>query len=150
MLKSLKSILLIAIVFAMTSQLSIAQSDLGVVGKLFDKKEADELFGPVLKSVQVKISDLQPMLEKAGDYVMFGFDDKQLLVADSRRDMINNPAYDLKSDHVMFRFSKSKVYELLSKGGEEFTTIEMRGEVLSLTNGTETLEAGLPCPPMCD
>jgi hypothetical protein len=46
-------------------------------------------------------------------------------------------------------FSVSIINELLEKGKNTLSTIEIRGDVLSITNGIYTLEFSTICPPFC-
>ncbi|MFC2103567.1 hypothetical protein ACFLSS_03975, partial [Bacteroidota bacterium] len=50
---------------------------------------------------------------------------------------------------VFTMFSKSVIKKLISDGGESTIYIEQRSEVLTVTNGSYTMESGVVCPPIC-
>lgn len=55
----------------------------------------------------------------------------------------------VSSNEVFHLFSVSIVQELLTKGSNAVTFVENRQNVLTLTNGDETLELSESCPPIC-
>lgn len=126
-----------------------AQSNLKIVGKVFDKVEADKLFGKVLESKEVETQKLFDMLKKVDSYIMFNLMDDQVVVADKNRTLLSDSKVTLRSDDVMHLYSKARVDEVLLKGGKSVTYIERRTDVLTITNGVYTLEMSLTCPPIC-
>ena len=69
------------------SNLILAQTQsLGVVGKLYTKAEADQLYGPVKQSISISTSTLTNLAAKTPDYILFN--------------VINNSLYVLNSYHT--------------------------------------------------
>lgn len=148
MKRSSMSIIFI-LLFAFLSNNINAQGELGVVGKIFSKVEADKLFGKVLESKTIMSETLLDALNKVDYYIMFKLEDGQVAIADKFRNQITDTKVDLKADDVMHIYSKTKVAEVISNGGESLTTIEIRSEVMTITNGAYTLEMSATCPPIC-
>jgi Flp pilus assembly protein TadG len=145
-----------------------------VAGQVFTKAEADQLFGPVLKTVTVSVDDLNKILDKCGDgYVMLDVDissaQPQPIATDSERRLLNGYATSVKPERVMHKYSKSKVQELLSKSGLATSSstlqkstassgstsgatvsLEVRANVFTVSTTTYTLEMAILCPPFCE
>jgi len=145
-----------------------------VAGQVFTKAEADQLFGPVLKSVTVSVADLNKILDKCNGYVMLDVDmsnaKPQPIATDENRKPVNGYTKEVKADRVMHKYSKSKVQELLTKSGMSTSsnspllkssatanstasttvTLEVRSNVFSVSTAAYTLEMGIICPPFCD
>lgn len=125
------------------------------IGKVFTSDEADNLFGPVLFSEDIPQSNLSQLLSKTEKTIMFGIINKQLIILDSKRNLLYPEKAEYKDTDVFTAYSVSVLRELLSnsrlnKGNEEGVSVEQRIEVLSVTYGTNTLETGAKCPPMCE
>jgi hypothetical protein len=79
---------------------------------------------------------------------MLNIDTGSLRVLDGKRTSVSGEA---KSDEeVFYKMSTSQVLKLLEKGQKGTTSIEMRPETLTLTNGNYTMDLVQPCPPFCD
>ncbi len=136
--------------FMLTSNL-FAQKELGKVGEIFTKEEANKLFGKVNSVVKIKVDELKKAIQSVDKYVMFKMAGDNALVTDSKRNIKMGPQnYRLAAGDVMHLYSKSVLEELLSKSSEEYVSLEMRDEVFTVTYGTVTLERSVHCPPFCD
>ena len=121
-----------------------------VIGKIFTKTKADSLYGPVLKAETIKTEALSGLAKKTPESMMFNFIEGKATVLNSSRIVISGPAQTIKPEQEFRVFSTSKVLELIKLGGSDITTIETRANnVITLTNGTTTLEETIPCPPIC-
>ncbi len=155
----------------MFASISNAQGKLGVVGKMFDKKEANILFGKVIGSLTISVADLQAALEKGKDYILITVKNNQVVVRNEKREFLSRERVDMRNDEKMFIFSKSMIQNLLKtqkpvKHGKstvgtnalsttattasDLVTVEVRASVLSLSYGDATLEQAMLCPPFCN
>lgn len=118
-----------------------------VIGKIFDREIADQKFGDVISFFEIKSADIDSMLQKSGEYIMFNIESGKIrAIASDRKSIIG---YAISEEEVFYNLSISKVEELLTIGQKEMTKVEMRPQTLTLTNGDFTLEMSLPCPPYC-
>ncbi len=164
----------LSFIFLMVGVLSSSFAQDKVIGQVFTKTEADQLFGPVLKSTTVSLSELNKILAQCDNYVMFDVDISsakvEAIATDEARRPLNGYAKTIKPERIMHKYSKSKVQELLTKSGinTEFkgsvlkssategstpnTTVsfEVRSNVFTVSTTAFTLEMSLGCPPMCD
>lgn len=140
---TLKKLLLYILFFA-----AVTSSSGQVVGKIFDAEYANENFGSVISSVLISNIELREMLEKAGTYIMLNIDTGNIRALDQNRTSVLGTAES--ENEVFYKISTSRIELLFEKGGEKNTTIEMRPEILTLTNGEFTLDLTWPCPPYCD
>lgn len=143
------------IIISIVLLLLLACSPTKEIGKVFTSDEANKLFGPVLFSKNIPQSNLSQFLSKTDKTIMFGIINKQLIILDSKRALLYPEKAEYKDTDVFTVYSVSVVRELLSsnrmnKGTEDSVSVEQREEVLSVTYGTNTLETGTKCPPMCE
>ncbi|MBS3946127.1 MAG: hypothetical protein KGZ42_11550 [Melioribacter sp.] len=158
------------ILFLSSSSIN-AQGKYGIVGKSFNKGEANILFGKVMGSIQVAKSDIEKAIEKAGDYVLFGIKNSRVYVLDEKKLSLEERGFSFSRDEVAYMFSTIVVKEFLERTNGKYLTFELRynspkvrdpksgqystsaaqsGEIVfTLTGDEETLEMALPCPPMC-
>lgn len=171
-MKKLFTLVTAVLLFFSVTTLTNAQGKHGDIGKVFGKKEANVLFGKVIGSVQIKVSDLQKALDKGGDYIFFMVKHSQLIVANERRETLRDDREMIGKDEVMYVFSKSEVQKLLQAGvtasdsktasdvkegvtlakttaGTDAVTAEVRASVITLSYGDATLEMSMACPPVC-
>lgn len=119
------------------------------IGTIFPKEEADLNYGSVLSSVQINSSELLSLIKQPGKYLMFNIKDGSLSILGDGRASLYPANFTADTADVYAVYSKSKIEELLNTGRAAVTIIEQRKDVLSLTNGTQTLEVGSWCPPFC-
>lgn len=146
---NLCSLLSVLFFLAFSSNFSLAQT---IAGKVFLKEEADNLFGPVLQSVKIPASQLQQMLNQTGDCLMFRFEGTELYILNSKRAQIYSSKGSFKSfsaSDVLKFYSTAVIKELLNKGQSDSITIEERQSVMSVTDGSYTMEEAYSCPPDC-
>lgn len=127
------------------SQTNTAQT----IGKIFSAEEADELFGKVLTSVNIEASTLQDLVEKTENVLMFGIFDSELVIAGEGRKVLYPEDYQLNDEDVMHVWTIDIITDLLDKGKQDVSTVEIRSEVMTITNGLYTLEISGWCPPIC-
>lgn len=126
----------------------------GVIGKLYTKSAADQTYGKVNSSVAVNTLTLIKAIKKSPDYLMFNIVNGNLIILNGKRAILysTNLATTSVASNVVFHvFSTSKIKDVINLGGNNpFTSVELREDsTLTLTNGLETLEGGLWCPPYC-
>ncbi len=170
-MKKLFTLVTAALLFASVTGVTNAQGKHGIIGKVFDKHEANVLFGKVIGSVQIKVSELEKAIDKGGDYIFFMVKHSQLIVANEKKESLRDDSELIGKDEVMYMFSKSEVKKLLQAGSvasvsntinkkgsaasvtaataTDVVTAEVRASVLSLSYGDATLEYALSCPPSC-
>lgn len=119
------------------------------VGKIFSKNEANTLFGAVLESKTMSVSELKSIISQTNNYVMFLIKNGVVAIKGDGGTVIYNGGVTLYSTDVFMKYSKSMVSDILliSTTGEIY--IEKRNSVISVSNDTNTLEYGQPCPPLC-
>ena len=135
--------------------LLLACSPTKEIGKVFTAEEADKIFGPVLFSEDIPQSTLSQLLSKTGKTIMFGIINQKLIILNNKRNLLYPEKAEYKDTDVFTGYSVSILRELLSnsrlnKLSEDDVSVEQRREVLSVTYGTNTLETGTKCPPMCE
>ena len=169
-MKRLFTLATAVVLFFSVTSLTNAQGKHGEIGKVFGKQEANVLFGKVIGSVQIKVSDLQKAIDRGGDYIFFMVKHSQLVVADEKRESLRDDGEQIGKDEVMYVFSKSEVKKLLQAGASsdskdfdkkgttasvaasvatDVVSAEVRASVLTLTFGASTLEMSAACPPAC-
>ncbi len=122
----------------------------GIVGKMYSKQEADNLYGTVITAVQIQTSFLNKFLINQDSYVMFRIYNNNLIVLDSKRRPLYPETATVNPDDVFRYFSNSMVTKTISSGNELTTRIELRNNnIITITNGNSTLEMGGICPPFC-
>lgn len=165
-------LMMISIIVVISSSISSAQTDIGIIGKKFTRNDANVLFGKVTNSVQVAKAEIAYAVLKARKYVYFTIKNNQVYVLSDRRlplnatnftwergtvayvlsksvveDFINNT----KSRILTFELRSSRPTSLFSKNGQVSTTTDdLNSTVFTISSDSETLEMALPCPPMCE
>jgi len=144
MFYNLKTVAVLIILFLSTS---ISAQE---VGEIFTKQKADDLFGEVLESYSVSTSTVIKWLSSTNDKIMFLLKNGTLTVLGDDRDLVYSTTQYSETNEVFHLCSKSRASLLLDSGGNSITYIENRTNVLTITNGSFTLEKTWPCPPYCD
>ena len=130
----------------------------GVIGKLFNRDEANTLFGKVTTSASISTADLKSALSRGTNYILFTIKNGQVVIRDEKKQYLSFDRYSIGKDEQMYMFSKSAILQLLStrnatislsKSADDNVAVELRAGVLTLTYGVETLEFAMPCPPIC-
>ena len=138
---------------------SISQNGrFGIVGKFYDKSDADKIFGHVRKSVNINVSDLEEAIGKGKTYIFLTIKNGAVVIRDENRKSLSRDSEKLRADELVYFLSKGLIQNLLKtkktafqlrKGAADVVSVELRESVLSLTYGETTLEGALPCPPFC-
>lgn len=143
-MKNIKSTLAL---FLLLSGLVFSQQ---VIGKIYTKQEADNLYGAVLSSVSINSHTLSGLLSNSTNYVMFRIANGSAFIVDNNRCPLYSGNFPVNPNDVFRVFSISLVYKLLQDGNSPLTYIESRNNgIVSITNGLYTLEYGNTCPPFC-
>ena len=119
-------------------------------GKIISKEDADKLFGPVLISKVFPTEGLQTTINKSKEIVMFKMINKEVYILNNDRDVLLPGKVKIDSSEVFSVYSLSVLQELMKNGGKDTTYVEERDSVLTLTNGSLTVEYSIPCPPNCN
>lgn len=170
MKKLLSFFILFSFILFFTSSLN-AQGKYGIIGKSFNKGEANILFGKVMGSIRVAKADIEKAIEKAGDYVLFGIKNSRVYVLNEKKYSLTEREFSFSRDEVAYMFSTKVVKEFLERTHGKYLTFELRynspkvrdpksgqystsssqsGDIIfTVTGDEETLEYALPCPPHC-
>ncbi|MGE5499221.1 MAG: hypothetical protein ACM3Q2_14155 [Syntrophothermus sp.] len=143
-----KAILFLFSFVLLSSDFSFAQT---VAGKIYSREDADKLFGPVLEKVSLDSDQFQKLVNNSGAVIMFKFESSGLYIFNDKRNVIYSTGQNktfLASDILKF-YSLSVVNDLLNKGQASTVTIEKRQNVISITDGSYTMEDAIACPPIC-
>jgi hypothetical protein len=141
-------VLFALISFLFISNLSLAQST-QVVGKIYTKAEANSLYGPVVKSIELNITLLKSIALKTPQYIMFAIKNNQLFILDNKRNVLYPQGAVISSSDVFHVYSTSLFLQLLSNGISQTASFEERNNVFTVTSGASTMEYSLLCPPYC-
>jgi hypothetical protein len=120
-----------------------------IIGSFFTKDEADRNFGAVLYSTEISTSELLNLCSNAEKYLMFNLEDEKLSILKEGRELLYPAGFNVELGVKYVVYSKSVVEELLNSGTADVTFIEQRDNVITVTNGQQTLETGSWCPPFC-
>lgn len=118
-------------------------------GKIMSNEEANASFGAVLISKEIPTSTLQSLLNVSNKVIMFGIIKNDVYVLDNMRNVLMPAGLSVSSSDVFSMYSKVIVQQLLEAGSSPVTYIEKRENVLTVTNGSSTLEFAWLCPPFC-
>jgi hypothetical protein len=133
--------------FLLLSGLSFSQQ---IVGKIYSKQDADNIYGPVLSSIPIKSITLTGLLSKSTNYIMFRIDNGAAYIVDNNRHPLYDGSFKVSPNDVYRLFSISLVARIIQDGNTPVTYIENRNNnILTITNGLFTLEISNPCPPFC-
>ena len=137
--------LLISIIFI--CNISYSQN---IVGKIYSNVEANSLFGPVTVSVQISSSQLYSLTTQTTNYLMFRILSGNLTILGDKR-VVLFPLNSIVNPQDAFRYlSVSLIQKIIKDGNTPLTNIEIRNNgILTITNGTFTLEESVLCPPFC-
>ena len=136
-------------IFLLISVTTKAQGKLGFVGKIFDKKEANILFGDVKSSFELKPNVLKLALLNAKDYVLIAVRNGRISLANEKKQVLAGDLQPIGTTETVYIFGKDKVAEFVSLIGSSPIQVEQRSSTLTLTAGDLTLEMSMPCPPIC-
>lgn len=118
-------------------------------GQIFNKVEADNLYGQVTFSISIETQSLISLLNKTNNYLLFTIYNNKAYFFNNKRICISEDYTSFESSYVLRSFSLSMINELINKGRNTFTLIEKRNDIFTFTNGEYTLETSYPCPPYC-
>ena len=93
--------------------------------------------------------NLQSILNKTENYIMFKIVNNSVIVLNNNRNVIFPQGKSINAQEVFSLYSVSVLNDLLSRGDDTVIYVEQRSEVLSITYGSYTMEAGVFCPPFC-
>lgn len=140
----MKKTLCISVLFILISFQTYSQ------GKIISKESANELFGPVLISKEIPTENLQMIIDKSKEVVMFKIINNEVYILNNNRDVLIPLETTIDSSEVFSVYAISVLQELLNKDSKMNTFIESWKEVLTITNGDKTIEFSDSCPPYCN
>ena len=141
--------------FAMGSANPVsAQGKYGKIGKIFKVEEAKTLFGEVTAKRTINTAFLKRVLAKANYYVRLKLKNNLLTIFEDTKDVETfNSRFEVTAitadDSPEHLLSVETIDEVITLGGSDVTSIEMREDILTITNGAYTLEMTAGCPPVC-
>lgn len=135
------------ILFLFFSGLTFAQTQ--TIGKIFTKDEANTLYGNVIFSVTINVSELDSLLSQTQNVVMFNIMNKQLVLLGDNRKVLSAGSVKISPTDIFAFCSKSKLLELLNYGDGTQINFEIRLSHPTITYGLHTLEETNYCPPIC-
>lgn len=118
-------------------------------GKILTKENANQLFGPVLVSMEIPTETLKYFTNQSVNVIMFKLMNNDLYILDNNRSALLPVGVTINSTEVFSVYSTTIVQQLLADGNTPFTYVEKRKDVLTITNGEFTLEYAGLCPPYC-
>lgn len=121
-----------------------------IIGKIFSKSEANTLFGAVIESKDISVSELKTVIGFTKTYVMFYIKNGAVAIKGDDGKVIYNTGIALTQSDVFKKYSKSMVLDLLYLSTSGIIALENRGKVLTLSSGEVTLELSMDCPPYCN
>ncbi|MGD8306407.1 MAG: hypothetical protein PVF17_07115, partial [Ignavibacteria bacterium] len=96
-------------------------------------------------------STLEDLMAKSEKTLMFKIINNEIYILNDKREVIYPAGKSVDDDNAKFAvYSISVITELLADGNQSSTQVEQRSEVLSITNGSQTLEMSGWCPPICN
>jgi hypothetical protein len=119
-----------------------------IAGKIISSEEAENLFGPSEKTYKMKVSVIK-IFAASSDYLYFNFTGAGPVITSQGKKLLYPADYQLKGDEIFYVYSTSLITELINNQETEYLLIEKRRDVLTITNGTSTLEYAMLCPPHC-
>lgn len=128
------------------SQVAFSQA---AAGKIITSAEADNLFGKAEYGVQFNAAMLSGYL-RSSSYLFFSLNNRILIITNERKEIFYPLNGHIKGDEVFHVYSSKAIAELISKNPAGSLIIEQRKDVLTVTNGSFTLEFGYLCPPYCN
>lgn len=118
-------------------------------GEIIPIETANKDFGIASFSSLMSSDQIKSIASKTQNLLMFNFiDDKLIILGDDRKPLYPE-GFIFSADTVFKVYSKAKVLELISTGGNDNNFIELRADKITITNGDYTLEFGSLCPPWC-
>ncbi|RMD50339.1 MAG: hypothetical protein D6830_02975 [Ignavibacteria bacterium] len=120
-------------------------------GKIYSKKEANELYGNVTYQTQFPAVKIKEWLNKTENKIMFGFSENKLIVCGDNREVLLLTGVDrIRSSDTLRVFDKSIVEKFLQREKSDTLALEFRGKVFTISGNKYTLEYSFPCPPFCE
>ncbi len=136
-------------IFLLMSVTTQAQGKLGFVGKIFDKKEANILFGDVKSSFELKPNVLKLALLNAKDYVFIAVRNGRISFVNEKKQVLAGDLQPISATETVYVISKDKMAEFVSLIGSAPIVVEERSGTITITATDYTLEQLLSCPPIC-
>ena len=148
--KLLSSLIFTIILICYLVPAKILAQNTAVVGKLYSKAEATQIYGNVTQSISINSQLLKKIADKAGKYIMFYYKNGTLKIFNEKRiELYPTEGGVIDTKEPLRYFSVSKIAELLTSGNSDICTVELRQDVLTITSGMGTLEFAQYCPPFC-
>lgn len=119
-------------------------------GKIISNAEADSIFGLPDFLLQMNTGLFSEFSRASDNKMRFGYDGQQLIITDENGNVLFPESYRLNEDFVLTVFDVSLLDDLIQLGQSDVLSFEDRPEHLTISNGSYTLQFGVPCPPYCE
>lgn len=126
----------------------MAESNL--YGDIISKDSANQQFGTAIYSVSAESDQLRRYSDGTTNLIMFQIINNGLYILGDNRIPLFPASSSLDADTEFIVYSKTKFIELLDRGQNPKTYVELRDKKLTISNGDYTLEFGAVCPPWCN
>ncbi len=150
----MKRFIIVLVLLITYSSLTPAQE----IGKIIPIQNAEQLFGKVTEEISIPLEQLKGYIAQSKTSVSFNIINRQLHVLGDGRKAITSVSVDLGSRVQVHLFSKSIIEKFISitetRKLSTATTkiiilVQLRGDILTISNGTDILEYSQLCPPYC-
>jgi hypothetical protein len=118
-------------------------------GKIISAEEANKLFGDVIESIKINAKELLSLIGSTDKSVMLNIINGELYILGDARKVLRPATKEVKPEIVFHHYSKEIVLELINSNTDGILSVEKRKETLTITNGANTLEFCVYCPPIC-
>lgn len=118
-------------------------------GEIILKDTADQEFGSVISSASMESEQIRKIAQDTNDLIMFYITESEIYILGDNRSVLYPLNSEFDTETICKVYSKTKFNELLDRGQNSITNIELRENTLTVTNGNYTLEYGSNCPPFC-
>src|SRR4030042_4457518 len=134
----MRKIIFLSFLFLSLGTLINAQT---VAGKIISGIEAEQLFGKPEYSTEMSSSRLADYVRSSSMLFLY-MTQEILVITNEKKEILFPEGYTLTGKELFHVYSSSVVNELLKKNSGDTIFIEMRKNVLTITNGDSTMEFG--------
>lgn len=119
-------------------------------GQIISSSKADSLFGSVITSINLPNDSLQKFIGETDNHLMFKINNDSLFVLDNNRQALHPAGITVSNEQTFTVYEIQKLIQLMNMGEKNINLVQLRKNVLTITNGLYTMEFGTICPPICD
>jgi hypothetical protein len=158
-MKNLITLFLFAFIFFNVSLSVSAQLETEPIGVILNSSEANQLFGPPIKSFSINKKFVSLLSQIIDNYIMFSIMEDKIVILDRHRKVLFPLNYKIKDSDVFNVFSLSKVVELMNLYNSTKIDVQIRANnILTVFIGNPSsmmlddghvLEFATYCPHFC-